>query len=140
MKWFNKFRKPYAKEAGDYISCDMGVFLNCPSCEGYLYTDHASKYSWLYGLKNKDQAINFLQHSVKVRLPALGIKMRHYHADGTGESVGKSTLVNLNRNHITYLWLPPDTPKFNGISERKSRTHNEVTLCMLTRANMHRSF
>jgi hypothetical protein len=27
-KSFKKFRKEHAKEAGDFISCDMGVFLN----------------------------------------------------------------------------------------------------------------
>jgi hypothetical protein len=77
----------------------MGVFLNCPSRDGYLYvlvyTDHASKYTWLYGLKNKDQANDCLQHLVEVRLPALGIQMRHYHADGAGELVGKNTFWNI---------------------------------------------
>jgi hypothetical protein len=47
---FRDERKQYATKAGDYISCDMGVFINCPSRDGYLYTlvytDHASKYTW----------------------------------------------------------------------------------------------
>jgi hypothetical protein len=46
---FRDQRKQYATKAADYISCDMGVFINCPSREGYLYTlvytDHASKYT-----------------------------------------------------------------------------------------------
>jgi hypothetical protein len=47
---FRDERKQYATKAGDYISCDMRVFINCPSRDGYLYTlvytDHASKYTW----------------------------------------------------------------------------------------------
>ena len=65
-KSFNRQRKSYATEAGDFISCDMGVFINSPSREGYMYvlvyTDHASKYTWMYGLKSKDQAIDCLKH------------------------------------------------------------------------------
>jgi hypothetical protein len=106
-----------------------------------VYTDHASKYTWLYGLKNKDQAIDCLQHLVEeVRLSALGIQMRHCHADGAGELVGKSTLAYLDRNHVTYSLSPPDTPELNGMSERKNRTHNEMTFCVLTRASLHGSF
>ncbi len=55
--------------------------------------------------------------------------------NGAGELVGKSTLNNLERCHITYSWSPPDTRELNSMSKRKNRTHNEITLCMLTRAS-----
>ena len=45
---FKKNHKVRGKLLGDYISCDIAVFKNCPSREGYLYViqflDHATKY------------------------------------------------------------------------------------------------
>jgi hypothetical protein len=66
--------------------------------------------------------------------------MIHYHADGAGELVGKETLRYLDKQGISYSWSPPDIPELNGLSERNNRTHNVITLCMLTRASLHRSF
>ena len=141
---FKKFKKPYANEPGNFISCDMGIFTNQPSRDGFIYTlvftDHASKYTWLYGLKNKDQAVTCLKHLIEVRLPKLGITMKHYHGDGAGELIGSKTTEYLVSRGISYSWSPPDTPELNGMSERKNRTHNEMTLCMLTRSDLHRSF
>jgi hypothetical protein len=105
-----------------------------------VYTEHASKYTWLYGLKNKDQAVTCLKHLIEVRLPKLGITMKHYHGDGAGELIGSKTTEYLVSRGISYSWSPPDTPELNGMSERKNRTHNEITLCMLTRSDLHRSF
>ena len=34
---FNKLDKIRGKLLGDYISCDIAVFKNCPSRGGYLY-------------------------------------------------------------------------------------------------------
>ena len=105
-----------------------------------VYTDHASKYTWLYGLKQKDQAIDCLKHLLEVRLPKAGITMMHHNCDRTRELMGKETVDYLDSRGISYSWSPPDTPELNGISERKNRTHNEMTLCMFTRAGVHRSF
>ncbi len=119
-------RKQYATKAGDYISCDMGVFINCPSRDGYLYTlvytDHASKYTWLYGLKSMDQAWDCLKHLITVRLPKLGIQMKHYHSDGAGELIGAPTTDYLDNMEISYSCSLRDTPELNGVSERKNRT------------------
>jgi hypothetical protein len=85
----------------------MGVFINCPSREGYLYVlvyiDHASKYTWLYGLKNKNQALDCLKHLIEVKLVQINIKMKHYHADGTGELVGGDAKRYLESHGIGYL-------------------------------------
>jgi hypothetical protein len=141
---FRDERKSYATAAGDYISCDMGVFINSPSREGYVYTlvytDHASKYTWLYGLKTKDQALDCLKHLINVKLPKAGIRMKHYHSDGAGELIGSPTTDYLDSLGITYSCSPRDTPELNGVSERKNRTHNEMTLCMLTRSGLDRRF
>ena len=69
------FRKIHAirgQRLGDYISADIAVFLNCPSREGYRYVlqflDHATKYSWVYPMTDRDEAIEKFRDLVDVQL------------------------------------------------------------------------
>lgn len=53
LKKFKKYCS--SNELGDFfISCDMGIFTNQPSRNGFIYTliftDHTSKYTWLNGI------------------------------------------------------------------------------------------
>ncbi len=87
-KSFNKIGKSNSKEVGDFISCDMGVFINCLSREGFIYvlvfTYHANKYTWLYGSRNKDEALDCLKDLVMVQLKRIDVKLKHYDANGAG--------------------------------------------------------
>ena len=94
----------------------------------------------MYGLKSKDGALDCLKHLINVKLPKAGIQMKHYHSDGAGELIGSPTTDYLDTLGISYSCSPRDTPELNGVSERKNRTHNEMTLCMLTRSGLDRRF
>ncbi len=54
-----KFIKFFGTELVDYISVDLAVFVNCESLEQYKYVvcflDHATKMSWVYPMKTRDQ-------------------------------------------------------------------------------------
>jgi hypothetical protein len=61
----------------------------------------------------------------------LGDSVKYYHADGAGELVGRETLDYLDSLGVSYSWSPTDTPEMNSVTERKWRTFNEMTRCLL---------
>ena len=132
---FKKNHKVRGKLLGDYISCDIAVFKNCPSREGYLYViqflDHATKYCWVYPMKTRDESIEKLRDLVDVQLKRFQVKIKHYHADGAAELIGKQVVQILKREGATYSWNPAETPELNATTERKFRTLGERTLCMI---------
>ena len=137
------FQKSHAirgTELGDYISVDIAVFVNCPSREGYKYvvcfTDHATKFSWVYPMKLRDEYIEKLRHLVDVELHSHRAKLKHYHADGGAELISKQVLTLLKREGSRYTWNPADTPELNATSERRFRTLGERCLSMLLRAGL----
>ena len=69
---FSKIHKIRDKELGNYISCDIAVFKNCPSKEGFLYVvqflDHSTKYAWVYPMRTRDEFIEKLRDLIDVKL------------------------------------------------------------------------
>ncbi len=98
---FNKVHKIRGKLLGDYISCDIAVFKNCPSRGGYLYVvqflDHATKFCWVYPMRMRDESIEKLRDVVDAQLVKFGAKIKHYHADGAAELISKQMLAILKR-------------------------------------------
>ncbi len=82
---FEKVHRFRGKELGDYISVDLAVFVNCESREEYKYVvcllDHATKMSWVYPMKTRDEYFEKLCYFVDVELHRLNVKIKHYHAD-----------------------------------------------------------
>jgi hypothetical protein len=137
---FNKLHKIRGKLLGDYISCDIAVFKNCPSRGGYLYVvqflDHATKFCWVYPMKTRDESIEKLRDVVDVQLVKFGAKIKHYHADGAAELISKQVLALLKREGATYSWNPVETPELNATTERRFRTLSERALSMLLRSGL----
>ena len=111
---FNKIHAIRGAKLGDNISCDIAVFKNCPSREGFLYViqflDHATKYSWVYPMRTRDESIEKLRDLIDVKLKHLGAKICHYHADGGAELISKQVLMLLKREGARYTWNPAETP------------------------------
>ena len=103
---FKKIHSIRGKRLGDYISADIAVFLNCPSRDGYRYVvqfiDHATKYSWVYPMKDRDEFIEKFRDLVDVKLKRHAAKIGHYHADGGGELISKKVLAILKREGARY--------------------------------------
>ena len=99
------------------------VFRNCQSREGYSYViqflDHATKYCWVYPLKTRDESIEKLRDLVDVQLKRFQVTIKHYHADGAAELIGKQVVQILKREGATYSWNPAETPVLNATTERK---------------------
>ncbi len=75
---------------------DIAVFVNCESREGYKYVvcfvDHATKYSWVYPKKTRDEYIEKLRHFIETKLRSHRSKIKHYHADGGAELISSRCL------------------------------------------------
>lgn len=137
---FKKVHRIRGNKLGDYISCDIAVFKNCPSREGYLYVvqflDHGTKFSWVYPMRTRDEFIEKLRDLIDVKLKVFGAKIQHYHADGGAELISKQVLSILKREGARYTWNPAETPELNSSSERRFRTISERTLSMLLRSGL----
>ena len=139
-KAFHKIHAIRGKELGDYISVDIAVFVNCPSREGFKYVacfvDHATKFSWVYSMKTRDEFLEKLRNFIDVELVRLNSKIKHYHGDGGAELISKQVLSLLRREGSNFTWNPADTPELNATSERKFRTLGERCLSMLLRSGL----
>ena len=86
---------------GDYVSYYIAVFVNCPSRQEFKYvlgiTDHATKYTWDYPMKERSEAFLCIKHFTGVMLRLHGCSFKHYHADGGNELISKS-VITLLRN------------------------------------------
>ncbi len=107
------------------------MFVNCESREKYKYVvcflDHATKFSWVYSMKTRDEFIENLRHLIDTELHSHRAKIKHYHADDGAELISKQVLskqvlVLLKSEEARYTWNPVDTPELNSTSERKFRT------------------
>ena len=85
------------------------VFVNCESRQGYKYvacfTDHATKYSWVYPLTTRDEYLDKLRYFIDVELKRHGVKIKHYHADGGAELISKAVLAILKREGSRILGI-----------------------------------
>ena len=97
------------------------------------FLDHATKYCWVYPMKTRDESIEKLRDLVDVQLKRFQVKIKHYHADGAAELIGKQMVQILKRERATYS---SETPELNATTERKFRTLGERTLCMLLRSGL----
>ena len=87
-------------------------------------------------MTTRDESIEKLRDLVDVQLKRFQVKIKHYHADGAAELIGKQVVQILKREGATYSWNPAETPEMNATTERKFRTLGERTLCMILRSGL----
>jgi hypothetical protein len=104
---------------------DIAVFVDCESREGYKYVvcfvDHATKFSWVYPMKTRDEYIEKKRHLIKTELHSHIAKIKHYHTDGGAELINKQVFALLKREGARYTWNPADTPELNSTPELNYR-------------------
>jgi hypothetical protein len=81
-----------------------------------------------------------IRRFVEEDLPKHSIVLRHFHSDGGSELIAKELLQLLHAKHVNTSHSPRDTPQMNSISERRTRTIKEKTLCLLLRASLPVAF
>ena len=76
-------------------------------------------------MKRRNEFPTHFDDLVNVKLRARRASIKHYHADGAAELIGKSILNTLKKIRATYSWNPADTPELNATSERRFWILNE---------------
>ena len=87
-------------------------------------------------MKNRSDYLVPFTDLIDVKLRALGVKIKHYHADRGAELISKAVIKILQREGSGYTWTPADTPELNSTSERKWRTLTEMCLSILLRSGL----
>jgi hypothetical protein len=130
------------ERTGHVNSSTLVEALRCCLVTSYVqtFTDHASKYVTAYGLKEKSEALKNLKKYIENDSKKLEDSIKHYHADGAGKLVGRETLDYLDSRGVSYSWSPTDTPEMNSVTERRWRTLNEMTCCLLIRSGLSTDF
>jgi hypothetical protein len=126
----------------DKISCDISVYLNCASREGYKYiltfTDESTKMFWSYPMRERtaDIVLQSLHDLYDTKLPH-DAKIINFHSDGGKELITERVRTYLRQKGTRkFTNTPTDTPELNSVAERKFRTLGEMTLAMLSRSGL----
>ncbi|GAA0185895.1 transmembrane signal receptor [Lithospermum erythrorhizon] len=100
--------------------------------------DHSCKV-WAYAIRSKDQVCDvFKQFHVMVEREC-GKLMKCIRTDNGGEYIGSFDQY-YKLNGIRHEQTVPNTPQYNGVSERMNRTIVEKIRCMLSQANLPKFF
>ena len=69
---------------GDSVSCDIAVFVNCPSRQVFKnvigIADHATKHTWVYPMKERSEAFLCIKFFAEAKLRLHECSIKHYHA------------------------------------------------------------
>ncbi|GBP34018.1 Retrovirus-related Pol polyprotein from transposon TNT 1-94 [Eumeta japonica] len=105
-----------------------------------LFIDDYSRYTYIYFLKNKNEAFEcFQKYKAKVK-NKLNRKIKILRSDNGKEFVNKEFDNYLNKAGIVHQKSNPYTPEQNGLAERFNRTVVEKARCLLFDAEMDENF
>ncbi|KAI3675541.1 hypothetical protein L1987_85131 [Smallanthus sonchifolius] len=96
-----------------------------------LFTDDASRMTWVYFLQNKFEVFEkFKIFKAKVETE-MSKKIKAFRTDRGGEFCSKEFMFFCEKEGIRRDLTPPYTPEHNGVSERKNRTVVEMALSIV---------
>ncbi|GAA0184077.1 hypothetical protein LIER_31382 [Lithospermum erythrorhizon] len=96
-------------------------------------------YSDCYAIKFKDQVFNHFKSFHVLVERQIGKPLKCIRTDNEGEYIGSFDQYCKDKG-IRHEQSVPKTPQHNGVDERMNRTIIENIRCMLSHANLPRSF
>lgn len=105
-----------------------------------LFIDDYSRYTYIYFLKNKNEAFECFQRYKPEVENKLNRKIKILRSDNGKEFVNKEFDNYLRKAGIVHQKSNPYTPEQNGLAERFNRTVVEKARCLLFDAKMDESF
>jgi hypothetical protein len=136
----NKSPVARATAKGELIYTDICGPMSKPSLGGAAYfltfTDDYSRYTEVYFLSHKNQALKKLHKFHAEVRNQFGINIKAICSDRGGEYLGHAFEDYLAENGIHCQSTVPYTPEQNGISERKNRTLCEMGCSMINHAGL----
>lgn len=104
------------------------------------FIDDYSRYSIVYVLRNKSEALKKFEEYVEMAKTQFGRKPKILRSDRGGEFNGKHFKKFLARNGIIGQLTAPYSPQQNGVAERKNRYLVEMARCMLIDSGLDHRF
>ena len=133
-----------ASAPGQTLHVDLCGPMEVESEQGSRYampvTDDFSRFTIVFFLRKKSDAVQFLVEAIKRVESHTGNKVVQIRADNGGEFVSnsaKSIFANLG---VTLLTSVPYSPQQNGVAERKNRTLVTCTRATLRTSSMPKHF
>ena len=128
----------------ELVYSDVCGPIEVESLGGYKYfvtfIDDASRKTWVYLLKSKDQVFqNFQQFHAMVERET-GKPLKCLRTDNGGEYISHEFKEYCSKHGIRHEKTVPGTPQHNGVAERMNRTIVEKVRCMLRTAKLPKSF
>ena len=105
-----------------------------------LFMDDFSRYSFVYFLRKKNEALDAFRKFKTLVENQLGRRIRKLRTDNGGEYTGDDFENCLSEHGIIHETSLPYTPQQNGVSERMNRTVVEMARTLLIHSNLHASF
>ncbi|EOY17399.1 Uncharacterized protein TCM_036561 [Theobroma cacao] len=111
----------------------------------FVIVDDYSRYTWVYFLAHKNDALpTFVNHCKKVQnekgLVIVSIRSDHGGEFEGGEFEGDEFKDFCNEKGLDHNFLTPRTPQQNGVVERKNYTLKEMARTMLCKNNLPKNF
>lgn len=111
---------------------------------GYKYfilcIDQASRYTWIFLLKQKPEVSNIVKQFYNLIETLFGKKIKIFHLDSGGDYVNTNLSNFFQEKNIIHQCACPCTPKQNGVIERKNIHVVETALALLDTSNVPKTF
>lgn len=105
-----------------------------------LFVDDASRMSFVYFLKEKNQALKYFKEYQSLVEKQTGNKIKVLRTDNGGEFCSQEMENYLKTEGIVHQKTNPYTPEQNGLCERFNRTIVERAKCLLFEAKLEKKF
>ena len=136
--------KTTSEKIMDLIHSDIcgPMEVTTPGKKNYFMTfiDDFSKYSIIYLLEKKSDAIKYIKEFVRMTENKFGRRIKIFRSDGGGEYMNNEIMNFFKEEGIKHERTVPYTPQQNGVAERKNRTLVEMTRCMLFDSKMEKKY
>lgn len=141
---FPKKAKKQSENILDLIHTDICGPMQTvtPGGNRYFLTviDDFSRYSWVYLLQMKSEAVDCIKNFVQLMKTSVGKVPKIIRSDQGGEYCCKELERFCLENGIQQQFTTAYSPQQNGIAERKNRSLVEMARCMLIDAGMHKRY
>lgn len=109
-------------------------------CYFVIFIDDASRCTWVYLMKSKDEVLEVFKTYHKMRETKFEKKLRTLRFDNGGEYTSKEFLANLLAIGIEVQTSCPYTSEQNGLAAQKNMHLLEVTKALLIEMSVRKSF
>ncbi|KAK8994239.1 hypothetical protein V6N11_045338 [Hibiscus sabdariffa] len=126
------------------IHSDVCGPMNTQARAGYQYfitfTDDFSRYGYIYLMRHKSEALERFKEFKNEVQNQHGKSIKALRSDRGGEYLSQDFDELLKGCGIVSQLTPPDTPQWNGVSERRNRTLLDMVRSMMSHTDLPTSF